>query len=233
MLLTLKIHEVLPATPRARIVRLDLDGARFDYAAGQAVLVASHGHQTRKPYSLATSPEDAAHDGWLELLLGVDQDGSPGAHLTLEPGAAVDVEGPLGRFVFPADPVERRFVFIAGGAGIAPLRAMIRHALRDDQREIGLLYSARTPAEFAYEEELRGLAKAGRLELNLTVTREAASDEWSGARGRIGRAELAPLVHDPKTLCFVCGPPALVEEMPKLLGELGIADERIRIEEWG
>jgi hypothetical protein len=33
-------------------------------------------------------------------------------------------------------------------------------------------------------------------------------------------------------MCFVCGPPALVEEMPRLLGELGIAPHRIRIEEW-
>ena len=43
-----------------------------------------------------------------------------------------------------------------------------------------------------------------------------------GPRGRIGRDDLAPLVHDPETLCFVCGPPALVDEMPKILEELGI-----------
>ena len=49
----------------------------------------------------------------------------------------VDVEGPLGSFTFPADPEERRFVFIAGGTGIAPLRAMLRHALDIPHREIG------------------------------------------------------------------------------------------------
>ena len=41
------------------------------------------------------------------------------------------------------------------------------------------------------------------------------------------------LVHDPETLCFICGPAALVDEMPKQLRELGIPAARIRIEEWG
>jgi ferredoxin-NADP reductase len=143
----------------------------------------------------------------------------------------VDVEGPLGRFTFPARPVERRFLFIAGGTGIAPLRSMLGHALRVPHDEIGLLFSARTPAEFAYEQELRALADAGRIELQLRVTREA-QDGWSGARGRIGRDDLAPLVHGRATLCFVCGPPLLVQEIPLLLEELGVPRERIKKEEW-
>ena len=82
------------ATPRARIVRLDLNGRTFDYEAGQAVLVAKHGHTTRKPYSIASAPEDARRDRSLELLVGVEADGSAGDHLPLDSGAAIDVEGP-------------------------------------------------------------------------------------------------------------------------------------------
>ncbi len=232
MLLTLPIRDVLPSTPRARVVRFDLDRHEFSYAPGQAVFVGTHGQERRKPYSLANAPEDARRDGALELLVGVDEGGVPGAHLTLEPGALVDVDGPHGRFTFPPDPQERRFVFVAGGTGIAPLRAMIQRALHLEGGQIGLLYSARTPSEFAFERELRALAAAGRIELRQTVTRDAP-DEWTGIRGRIGREELAPLVHDPATLCFVCGPPALVDEMPRLLAELGIPPQRIRKEEWG
>jgi ferredoxin-NADP reductase len=233
VLLTLTIRDVLPATPRARLVRLELNGTSFPYRAGQAVLVASHGRAPRKPYSVAAAPEDAVRDGWLELLVGVDADGSPGPHLELTEGSRVDVEGPVGRFVFPSAPRERRVVFIAGGTGIAPLRAMLRHALADPRLHVGLLYSARTPDEFAFEDELQAMARTGRLELRLTVTREAGPEEWSGTRGRIGRANLAPLVHDAATLCFVCGPPALVEEMSGLLRELGIPADRVRTEEWG
>jgi ferredoxin-NADP reductase len=228
---TLRIREVLPATPRARVVRIDLDGQPFRYQPGQALLIATHGYERRKPYSIASAPEDAQRDGYLELLIGVDAAGEAGPHLTLRHGALVDVEGPVGRFTFPEDPAERRFLFVAGGTGIAPLRAMLRHALRLPHREVGLLYSARTPLEFAFEEEFRTLAREGEIQLRQTVTREAAGD-WHGTRGRIGQVDLAPLVHDRKTLCFVCGPPALVADIPKLLGELGVEPARVRVEEW-
>jgi NAD(P)H-flavin reductase len=232
VVLTLPIREVLPATPRARIARLDLNSHAFDFAAGQAVLVATHGLDDRRPYSIAVAPEDARRDRYIELLVGIDPGGLPGPHLRLEPGGLVDIEGPLGAFTFPVAPEEQRFVFIAGGTGIAPLRAMLRHALTIPHRNIGLFYSARTPDEFAYEEELRSLAIAGDIELRQTVTRASEAD-WTGWRGRLGRDALEELVHDPATLCFVCGPRALVDEMPRLLAELGIARARIRIEEWG
>ncbi len=230
-MLTLPIREVIPATPRARIARLDLNGHAFDYAPGQAVAIASHGYEKRRPYSIAAAPEDARRDGWLELLVGVNADGAPGPHLALDPGQLVDVDGPLGSFTFPPAPDERRFVFIAGGTGIAPLRAMLRRALSLPHRNIGLFYSVRTPDEFAFEQELRGLAQAGEIELRQTVTRATDAD-WSGPRGRLNREALGELVHDPATLCFICGPPALVDEMPNILAELGIPRERIKIEEW-
>ena len=230
-MLTLPIREVLPATPRARIARIDLDDHAFDYAPGQAVSIATHGQAKRRPYSIAAAPEDTRRDGWLELLIGVNAEGTAGSHLTLEPGIQVDVEGPLGSFTFPQTPDERRFIFIAGGTGIAPLRAMMQRALHLPHRNIGLFYSARTPDEFAYESELRGLAQAGEIELRQTVTR-ATDTEWTGPRGRLNRAALEELVHDPATLCFVCGPTTLVDEMPKILTGLGIPRERIKMEEW-
>src|ERR1700681_846100 len=109
MLLTLPIREVLQATPRARIVRLDLDGHPFDYAPGQAVLVGGAGQPTRHPYSIAAAAEDARRDGWIELLVGVDEQGTPAARLTLDVGARLDIEGPRGAFTFPPNPTERRF----------------------------------------------------------------------------------------------------------------------------
>jgi len=230
--LTLTLREVLPATPRARIARIDLGDNPFDYAAGQAVMIASHGAEKRRPYSIASAPEEARRDGFVELLIGVNEEGVPGAHLALDPGELVDVEGPLGAFTFPPAPEETRFIFIAGGTGIAPLRAMLRHALRLPHRNIGLFYSARTPDEFAFESELRDLAAAGEIELRQTVTRAPDDVDWNGARGRLDRATLGELVHDPETLCFICGPAAMVDEMPRLLEGMGIPRTRIKIEEW-
>jgi glycine betaine catabolism B len=231
VLLTRPIREVRTATPRARTVAIDLGGTPFPYLAGQAVFVSTHGAERRRPYSIAAAPEDSRRDDSVELLVGVDTDGNPAGDLRLEPGALVDVDGPLGRFTFPPEPLERHFLFIAGGTGIAPLRAMLHHALNVPHDEIGLLFSARTPAEFAYEDEFRSLAQAGRIELELRVTREVG-DDWDGVRGRLGREDLAPLVHGRATLCFVCGPPTLVEEIPQLLVDLGVPRERIKTEEW-
>lgn len=232
MLLTLGLREVLPVTPRARIVRFDLDGSDFDYVAGQAVMVGVAG-ETKRPYSIAAPPEETRRNGYIELLVGVSESGTTGPHLPLNAGTAVEIEGPVGSFTFPADPVERRFVFIAGGTGIAPLRAMLRHALTLRGHRIGLFYSARTPDEFAYEAELQLLATTGRMEMRQTVTR-SVDDAWSGARGRIGREELRALVHVPEsTLCFICGPPAFVAEMRAHLAELGVDRLAIRVEEWG
>jgi NAD(P)H-flavin reductase len=228
LVLTLPIREVLEATPRARIVRLDLGDRAFDYDAGQAVLIAPHGDPRRVPYSIASAPEDARRDRMLELLVGADPSESP-CFVPIV-GALVDVEGPLGAFTFPALPEVRRFLFIAGGTGIAPLRAMLRHALAASYDSIGVFYSARTPDDFAYAAELRALAEAGRIELRQTITRSTTAD-WTGVRGRLTRDTLADLVHDTATLCFVCGPPSLVDEVPRLLEGMGIERTRIRIEE--
>ena len=232
MLLTLPIRDVQPATPRARLVRVDLAGRRFPYEPGQAILVARRGYEPRETaYSIAAPPEEAARNGWLELLVGVDDTGTPGPHLHLESGSLVDVEGPIGRFTFPHEPADAPSVFIAGGTGIAPLRAMIRSALASATRRIGLLYSVRTPGDFAFDQEWRALARAGRIEYRQTVTRDAAS-EWTGHRGRIGIGDLAPLVHGGSTRCFVCGPPSMVEDVPRLLKNLGVPSDRVYIEEW-
>lgn len=233
MLLTRPILDVSSSTPRARIVHVDLRDTPFPFMPGQAIWLGAHGQEQRKPYSIASSPEDVARDGRLELLVGVDADGQPGSPLSLEVGALVDIDGPVGRFTFPDAPEESRFLFIAGGTGISPLRSMLRHALTVPHEAIGLMYSARLPEEFAYADEFRAMADAGTLELRMTVTRDAGPGNWTGTRGRITRADLEPLVHDGRTLCFVCGPPALVDEMPKLLQSLGVPRERVRTEEWG
>jgi ferredoxin-NADP reductase len=229
--LALPIREVLTATPRARIVRLDLAGRTFVHAAGQAVVAGVEGSRKR-PYSIANAPEDVLRDGCIELLVGVDVSGTPGPHLPLVRGTVVEVDGPLGSFTFPSAPPERHFLFIAGGTGIAPLRAMLRHALTVPHDHIGLFYSARTPEEFAYETEWRGLAADGRIEFQQTVTRAHDEATWSGARGRIDRTLLRPLVHHAETLAFICGPPTLVAEMSALLAELGVSESRICVERW-
>jgi ferredoxin-NADP reductase len=233
-MLTLRVRHVARATPRSLIVQLQLGADALEYRAGQAVLVGRAGQPARRPYSLALAPHEARSSGMLELLVGLDVDGSPGSHLAgIAAGVPLDVEGPAGAFCFPAQPRERHFLFVAGGTGIAPLRAMLHEALaRDEGWSVAVVYSARTAEEFAYGDELRGLAKARRIRLWQTVTREPA-EAWSGRRGRIALHHLEEMIQVAETLCFVCGPHALVEDVPRLLRQLGVASGRILIEGWG
>jgi glycine betaine catabolism B len=231
--LTRPVHDISIATPRARIIHVDLQGTPFPFLPGQAVWLGARGQGQPKPYSIASSPEDVVREGKIELLVGVDAQGEPGTNLPLTVGALVDIDGPVGRFTFPDAPEESRFLFIAGGTGISPLRSMLRHSLTVPHDAIGLMYSARLPEEFAYADEFRAMAASGTIELRMTVTRDVGPGNWTGTRGRITREDLEPLVHDGRTLCFVCGPPALVDEMPKVLQSLGVARDRVRVEEWG
>lgn len=229
----LLITSIRRATPSTRIVRLALGNERFEYRAGQSAELGPAGAKTLAPYSIAAAPEDAARDRQLEFLIKVDADGEWGEKFPpLKRGQRLRVRGPQGRFVFPEAPSERRFLFIGGGTGISPLRAMVRHARAARvPGSLRVLFSARTPLDFAYRRELCGMARRGEIELTLTATRDVTS-VWRGERGRISRGQLSRLIDDPATLCFVCGPAAMVDDVPRMLRSLGIDRSRIRVEEW-
>lgn len=217
------------ATPESRILRLALD-APFSYEPGQSVLIGLHGQPDRRHYSLATPPERAAADGVLECLVRTGRDGAIGPHLDgVARGTRVDVEGPEGRFVFPARPATRACLFIAGGTGIAPIRAMLLRAVAIGGLDLTLAYSARDSREFAYLSELRDMRRRAGLRLLLTATRDAPAS-WRHDRGRLSQTRLSTLIHTPDTSCFVCGPPALVEDVPRTLMKLGIEERRILTE---
>ena len=197
-------------------------------------MVGAHGQDERRPYSIACSPERASEIDAIELLIALESGGDLGSNLSgAARGRLVDIEGPMGAFTFPATTGLPWLLFVAGGSGIAPLRAMLDHALRLHRSpKISFLYSARRGDEFAFIDELRQHAANGRIELHQTVTRDE-SGAWEGRRGRIGRSHFEAVVHAPAaTLCFVCGPGALVQESVSTLGELGVPGAQIRTERW-
>ena len=230
--LTLPLARVDQASARLRLLSVDTSGHSFDYLAGQAVIMGPHGAAVRRPFSIACSPERAAEMHALEMLIALEGGSEDLTWATA--GALVDVEGPIGTFTFPASLDQSRILFVAGGTGIAPVRAMLDHVLRRYPSErVSLLYSTRRSDEFAFVEELRAHERAGRLELHQTVTRDDGTS-WDGKRGRIGRSHFEAVLHEPRaTLCFVCGPPSLVSDSAATLSELGVPDTLIRTEDWG
>jgi ferredoxin-NADP reductase len=226
------VREATRETPRAILLTLDTTGVRLAFSAGQAALVGLAGRAERRPYSIASAPEEWRQSGSLTFLVEAGPDGPARPNLSgVGAGSRLAVEGPVGGFVLPR-PLPRELLFVAGGMGIAPLRAMIASALaRPAPPSIALIYSARTRAEFAFARELRRLARQGSVRLCTTVTREA-DRAWRGRRGRIQQAWITAFVKDRDPLCFVCGPEPFVVRMIEMLRAAGVPARRIRRERY-
>jgi ferredoxin-NADP reductase len=225
------VRHVTNATPRTRIISLDLCDVEFAFTAGQAVMLGLHGSALRKPYSIASAPWELSKTGHLQVLAQVEDAGSLDPHLELAaPGTKLDLEGPFGSFALPSNET-MPILFVAGGTGIAPLRSMmIERLARPTKVPIALIYSARSPEEFAFRAEIDALATAGRITAHFTVTRDAGT--WPGRRGRIDVALLEDALPSTQSLCLICGPPQLVSDAGALLRMLGVPEERILIERY-
>jgi NAD(P)H-flavin reductase len=231
-MITVPVRQITRATPRIRILNLDLRAVEFAFTAGQAVMLGLSGSPLRKPYSIASAPWEVAKSGIMQVLVQVEDSGGLDPHLELAaPGTMLDIEGPFGSFGLPAR-VESPLLFVAGGTGIAPLRSMlIEHVSRPTRFPTALIYSARSVDEFAFRPELAALEASGRIASYFTVTREEDS-KWEGRRGRISEALLKEALPSSDSTCLVCGPPQLVNDARTLLTQLGVADSKILIEKY-
>jgi NAD(P)H-flavin reductase len=229
---TVAVRHVANATPRTRIIGLDLGGTPFSFSAGQAVMVGLHGSPLRKPYSIASAPWEFGKTGVLHLLAQVDETGALDPHLELAaPGTLIDLEGPFGTFGLPAGFAARSLLFVAGGTGIAPLRSILMERLSQPLvPAMSVVYSARSPEQFAYRTELDAMAKAGRINLTLTVSR--LGEGWDGRMGRIDESLLRSALPSPDACCLICGPPQLVADATALLLQIGIGGDQILTEKY-
>lgn len=228
---TFPVRAIVSATPRTRIISLDLLGQSFSFQAGQAVMVGLHGSPLRKPYSIASAPIEIARTGVLELLLQLEEAGGPDPHLELAAiGTPLDVEGPFGSFGLPDQLRDDELLFVAGGTGIAPLRSMLIERLATGRASsVSVVYSARFSEELVYGRELEQHVAARRIRAYLTVTRDESST-WLGRRGRIDRLLLKEALPSREALCLLCGPPALVDQTRAWLTELEVPRDRILTE---
>lgn len=191
-----------------------------------------HASPLRKPYSIASAPWELEKTGQLQVLAQVDDTGSPDPHLELAAsGTLLDLEGPFGSFGLPAT-TDGGLLFVAGGTGIAPLRSMMIERMAQPSNEpIALVYSARSPEEFAFRTELDALRATGRLTVHFTVTRHPEAG-WTGRRGRIDGSLLADALPSTRSHCLICGPQQLVNDARALLLKLGVAEDRLLIEKF-
>ncbi|WP_129784355.1 FAD-binding oxidoreductase [Promicromonospora panici] len=204
-------------------------------------LTAPDGYQASRSYSIASSTPagTTAEPPAGQVVLAIDElpDGEVSPFLVREvrPGDQLELHGPLGAFfVWRPGESDRPVQLIAGGSGVVPLYAMAAaHGAADDAARFRLLYSARTPADVFFADELTALAGPA-FGLDLVYTREAP-DGWPDAVGRLTRETLAartiPAAERPRV--YVCGSTGFVEAVARWLQELGHAAADIHTERFG
>jgi ferredoxin-NADP reductase len=229
------VVDLIDETPRAKSIVLDIPG-RLQHRAGQHVdvrLTAEDGYQAQRSYSIASAPEDEHLVLTVELL----DDGEVSPYLTeeLRAGDELELRGPIGGYFVWEESAGGPLLLLAGGSGVVPLRAMLRHHRAVGSRvPVRMLYSARTLDAIIYRDELSGMQDPGVVDVRFTLTREQP-EGWPGYTHRIDRALLEEVSWPPgeRPLVYICGPTAFVETAAAALVELGHEPARIRTERFG
>lgn len=143
----------------------------------------------------------------------------------MKAGESVGIRGPYGNG-FPLDISKNKDVILmAGGLGIAPIRALIYEIIknRKNYRNVFLVYGSKTPDDIIYKSETEVWAKS--MKVILTVDRK--NDKWTGRVGVVtGHLDKVD-VDFPNATSYICGPHLMIEAGLKSLSEKGIPPEKI------
>jgi ferredoxin-NADP reductase len=228
------VRKLIDETPRARTLVLDVPDWP-GHIAGQHVdvrLTADDGYQTERSFSIASAPEEATVALTVERIEG----GEVSPYLTeeLRVGDQLELRGPFTSYFVWRTGDGGPLLLIAGGSGLVPLMAMLRHrAANSSTVEARLLLSARSLDDTLYRDELAELAQDG-LTVHFTLTRDRPTN-WHGFARRIDAEMLTTVGPSPRERprVFVCGPTAFVELAAELLLQLGHEPAAIRTERFG
>lgn len=238
--LTWQLGEVVatqPETARAQSLVLALPNW-MGHRPGQHVdvrLTAEDGYQAQRSYSIASAPEET---GRIAITVERLEEGEVSPYLVdeLRVGDKLELRGPIGGYFVWEAQMGGPLLLIAGGSGIVPFMAMIRH-----RHSVGstvptrLLYSSRSFDEIIYRDELDRLASGdSMLEVIFTLTR-VQPPGWTGYHSRIDSGLLREIAWPPEQhpLVFICGPTQFVETAASGLTSLGYEPARIKTERFG
>ncbi len=235
------VTAVTQETPSVRTIELavpDWPGHR----AGQHLdirLTAEDGYTAERSYSIASAPGET-----VAITVQRLDDGEVSPYLTgeLRTGDELELRGPVGGYFVWEAADGGPLLLVAGGSGIVPLRAVLRHHQRTGSGvPVRLLYSAGTLPDVIYHAELDsyrddagGARGAGGVAVAYTLTR-GQPPGWTGFAGRVDAALLARVAWAAaeSPLAFVCGPTSFVETVAAGLVGLGYPPGRVKTERFG
>ncbi len=215
-----RIEKIDKVAADVAIVSLKLPANdRLQYLAGQYVdFLLKDGR--RRSFSIATAPEDDA-------LLDLHVRHVPGGHFSgqlfneFKGREILRIEGPLGNFFLREDS-DKPIIFVAGGTGFAPIKAVIEHAFHHAvDRQIVLYWGVRSRADL-YLPDLP--AEWQRRHPNFTfipvLSDPLPDDRWPGRTGFVHKAVMTDFTDLSGYQVYACGGPAMIDAARREFAEL-------------
>lgn len=163
---------------------------------------------------------------------------------TRKPGDKVTISGPYGEFLLPKnDPDNVEYIFVGGGAGMAPLRSHIMQLFKTLKtgRKVSFFYGARALVEAFYLEDFAEIEKEfPNFKFYLALDRPDPAADAAGVKytaGFVHNVMYETYLKDHETpediKYFMCGPPMMVASVNKLLDSLGVPPENVLYDNFG
>lgn len=217
------------------------DGQPLAFTPGQFLQVHFHypdGTATKRSYSVATVGDGASPVRQIEIAVSYVDGGAATALLgELAHGGTIDASGPYGRFCLQEADTHPRYLLLATGTGVTPYRAMlpqIEQLLQSGEREVVLLYGARTEAELLYGEQFEAFAQShpGFIFHGCLSRQPRAQPRTTDRSGHVQHvlAELGPSAE--RDIAYLCGNPNMVDAAFATLQEFGLPVKQIRREKY-
>ncbi len=182
----------------------------FEYLAGQYIdIILRDGR--RRSFSIANAP---GGDSPLELHVRKIDGGrfTEQVFESMKSGDLLRFEGPLGTFYLrensPSD-----LIFVAGGTGFAPIKAIIEQAMLDNalaQRQVYLYWGVRSLQDLYLHEVAQRFASVNDSLTFIPVLSEPEGNDWTGATGFVHAQVLNDFSSLDNFEVYASGPPAMI-----------------------
>jgi sulfhydrogenase subunit gamma (sulfur reductase) len=223
-----RIEDIIDETFDTRTLKLKFEDPStaevFNFKAGQfgEYSVFGHGECT---FCIASPP---TRKGYIEASFkAVGKVTSAMRRLNI--GDTMGFRGPYGNS-FPLDEMKgKNIVFIAGGIGLAPVRCVIWNTLdlRDQFKDVTIIYGARSVADLVYKRELEDWSKRSDVFLHQCVDPGGETPDWKGEICFVPTLveKVAPSPKD--AYAIICGPPVMINFTLPVLDKLGFAPDHV------
>lgn len=222
--MTCRVAEMEQATHDIKILRLTVeDGGPYDFSPGQYAQVTVPGFPPRD-YSMANQPDDPQ----LEFHIRHMRDGRVSGHVAeaLAVGDIIEVRGPLGD-AYLREQRTGPILAIAGGSGLAPIKAIVERAVAlDPERTIHFYFGVRDERDLYLQDHFHGMAQR-HPNFQFTPVLSEPKAPTERRTGLVTEAVKADIDDLDGFSAYLAGPPPMVEAAVEFLRSAGLGRERI------